>query len=368
MSEEAMIVKYFRSMKKLNASTLHVKVGRPPIMRVGQTLKPTQGEPLDEQGTHDLIYEILSDRQQQQLEESGDVDFAFELEDHERFRVNAYRQRGLITIVARRVQSEIPTFQDLMLPEVVERGIAHHVQGLILVTGTTGCGKSTTLAALIGHINRHRACSIITIEDPIEYVYRDEKAVINQREIGIDTPDFVDALKHILRQDPDVILLGEMRDAESFAAGLSAAETGHLVFGTLHSANVSQTLSRMLEFFPPDREMQIRRLLSFNLRAIVSQKLLPCLLPERTVVPACEVLLVTPMIQKLIQEARDPDIPDAIRADTDSGMQDFTQAVAQLVKAELVDRREAFKYADSPEALHRELAGIVSKGGLVGTS
>ena len=366
MSDEPMIVKYFRSMKKLNAATLHVKVGRAPIMRVGQDLKVTQADALDEQETHDLIYEILSDVQKRQLEEFGDVDFAFELEDHERFRVNAYRQRGLITIVARRVQSAIPTFQELMLPDVVERGIAHHAQGLVLVSGTTGSGKSTTLAALIGHINQHRSCSIITIEDPIEYVYTDDKAVINQREIGIDTPDFEDALKHILRQDPDVILLGEMRDSESFAAGLSAAETGHLVFGTLHSANVAQTLSRMLEFFPPDREMQIRRLLSFNLRAIISQKLLPCMLPERTVVPAIEVMLVTPMIQKLIQEARDPDIPDAIRADTDSGMQDFTQAIAQLINDEVVDRRVGLRFADSPEALHRELAGIVSKGGLVG--
>jgi len=368
MDEEPMIVKYFRSMKKLNAATLHVKEGRPPIMRVGQDLKVTQAESLDAQGVQDLIYEILSEKQKQHLEEIGDVDFAFELEDRDRFRVNAYKQRGQITIVARRVQSEIPTFQDLMLPDVIAKAVAHHVQGLILVTGTTGCGKSTTLAALIGHINKHRSCSVITIEDPIEYVYADDRAVINQREIGIDTPDFVDALKHILRQDPDVILLGEMRDSESFAAGLSAAETGHLVFGTLHCANVAQTLSRMLEFFPPDREMQIRRLLSFNLRAVISQKLLPCLLPDRTVVPAVEVLLVTPMIQKLIQEARDPDIPDAIRADTDSGMQDFTQGIAQLINAELVDRREAFKYCDNPEGLQRELAGIVSKGGLVGTA
>ena len=366
MTEEPQIVRYFRSMGKLNAATLHVKVGRPPVMRVGQDLKPTQGKPLDEPGIEALIGEILTERQKKELDETGDLDFAYELDTKERFRVNVYRQRGLLTIVARRVENKIPTFSELTLPEVIGTRIANYMQGLVLVTGTTGCGKSTTLAAVIGHINDTRRVSVITIEDPIEYVYEDDKAVINQREIGIDTPTFEQALKHILRQDPDVILLGELRDTESFAAGLSAAETGHLVFGTLHSANVAQTMSRLLEFFPSDREAQIRRMLAFNLRAILSQKLVPSCAKEKRLVPAVEILLMTPMIQKLIREGRDRDIPEAIRADVDSGMQDFNQALAELVNANLVDRRVALKYSDNPEGLQRELSGITAKGGLVG--
>ncbi|MFH0965073.1 MAG: PilT/PilU family type 4a pilus ATPase [Planctomycetota bacterium] len=365
MAEEPRIVTYFRSMKKLRAATLHVKVGLPPMMRVGEDLRSTQATPLSDEEVRSIVYEILNDAQKKEFQAAGDLDFAYEIENRERFRVNVYRQRGRITVVARRVQTEIPTVESLTLPSAIEK-VATSRQGLVLVTGTTGCGKSTTLAAMIGWINRNRRCSIVTIEDPIEYVYEDDKAVINQREINIDVPSFREALKHILRQDPDVIMIGELRDSESFQAGLSAAETGHLVFGTLHSANVAQTMSRILEFFPPDRETQIRRMLAFNMRAILSQKLLPSTNKEKGMVPAVEILLSTPTVRKLIQESRDRDLPEAIRADSETGMQDFNQSLADLVRRNLVDRKTAMSYSDNPEALQRELSGIVAKGGLVG--
>jgi twitching motility protein PilT len=228
----------------------------------------------------------------------------------------------------------------------------------VIVAGVTGCGKSTTLAAMIEHINGTRDCHVVTIEDPIEYVYEDNRALINQREVGIDVPTFNEALKYVVREDPDVILIGEMRDTQSFVTGLEAAETGHLVFGTLHTSTAAQTFERVLNFFAPDRHRLVRQTLAFNMRAIICQRLLPAMDAAMGRVPAVEVLLNTPTIRKLITDGEDAKIPDAIRIGREDGMQDFTESLRQLVVSGLVDRRVAFNFTPNVEALKMALKGI----------
>ncbi len=354
--------KYFRAATKTRASDLHLKVGQPPKLRIFGELKNTTGEVITAERMEELIFEILSPAQKEFFLEHGTLDFAHEVEGEHRFRMNLFRQRGLISLAARRVNSVIPGFTELHLPKVLEK-ICECRQGLILVVGPTGCGKTTTIASMINYINHTRSCHIITIEDPIEYLFKDEKAIVSQREIGIDTKDFEDALTYLMRQDPDVVFVGEMRDAKTVNAGMRAAETGHLVFGTLHSANASQAIHRLLDLFPQTERDLVRQTLSLAIRAVISQVLLPCVIEEVDRIPAMEVLIVNPAARKFISEGREADLPSVIRSSQHEGMQDLTYNLCELVKNGSIDPKEAYKYAPNTEELKMALKGIKSTSG-----
>jgi twitching motility protein PilT len=285
------------------------------------------------------------------------LDFAWQVGEMDRFRINIFRQRGGISMAARHITGNIPPFEHLHLPPIVEK-IAESHEGLILVTGPTGSGKSTTIASMIDYINRTRACHIVTIEDPIEYLHRDQKAIVSQREIGVDVPDFTWALKSLVRQDPDVVLVGEMRDNETLTAAMRAAETGHLVFGTLHSINASQTIQRILDLYPQEERELARQTFALTIRGIVSQQLLPGLKKDAKRVPVVEVLLANPIVKKLISEARESDLPTVIRTCQKEGMVDFTESLRKLVDEEWVELKTAIQYAPNVEELKMALKGI----------
>jgi len=351
------IDKFFQAAWKNNASDIHVKVGEPPIFRIRGNAVRAKLPPLSFQQVKALLDEIMGPRQKDELERLGGTDFAYGVKGVGRFRVNIYRQRGSLSMAARTVKTEIPTVEQLNLPLGVKM-VPMYESGLVLVAGVTGSGKSTTLAALINIINTTQCCHIVTLENPIEYLYRDDKAFVNQREIGIDLPDFSQGLRHVLRQDPDVILVGEMRDAETFEAALMAAETGHLVFGTIHSGSAGQTIGRVLDYFPIERHNQVRQLLYFNLRAVLVQKLLRGLRPDVPMVPSVEVMIVTPLIKKLIFENEDNKISDVIRGSRSEGMQDFNQSLHDLVKSGLISEQVALEASPNPEQLVMNLKGI----------
>ena len=286
---EPKIEKLFKIMVRQNASDLHLKVEQPPVLRIGGALRSLKSDLLTDAQIQKLMYELLKPDQIATFEQIGSFDFSYEFEGGWRVRINIYKQRGHISVACRLVQSRIPTVEELHLPPSLVK-IAEMPIGLVLVVGATGTGKSTTLAAMIQHINNTRRCHILTVEDPIEYSFKDNKSLVNQREIGIDVPDWLSALKYGMREDPNVILIGEMRDPETLQAGLTAAETGHLVFGTLHASNCYQAFSRMLEMFPVEKHPAIRQGLSANLAAIVAQMLLPSSREGIRMVPAVEVL------------------------------------------------------------------------------
>ena len=351
------IDKYFAAAAKLHASDLHMKVGEPPLYRVKGAIVRAKMPPLTLDQLNGLFSEVLGPKERAQMEELGGADFAYSIRHVGRFRVNIFRQRGTLSLAARSVKTKIPTIEQLNLPPGVKKTILFD-SGLVLVSGITGSGKSTTLSALIQIINQTQALHIVTIEDPIEYLYTDIKAIINQREVGIDVPDFPNGLRHVVRQDPDVILVGEMRDAETFEMALMAAETGHLVFGTIHSGSAAQTIGRVLDYFPTERHYQIRQLLYFNLRAVVVQKLLKGLREDIPRVPAVELMLVNPLIKKLIFENEDKKIPDVIRSSRQDGMQDFNQSLCDLVKRGLVSEEMALEASPNPDQLAMNLKGI----------
>jgi len=352
------IERLFVMMEKLEASDLHLKAGAPPIFRVKGKVRPLDAPVLTPDEVRELIYAILTPQQKKRFEVTGDLDFAYSLKGVGRFRISVFRQRGSVSVAARRVQTRIPTFEELHLEADVMRRIASYRQGLVIIAGPTGTGKSTTLAALIEHINQTRRCHIVTIEDPIEYLFTDKRAFINQREVGIDVPSFHLALKHVVRQDPDVILIGEMRDGESVQTGLTAAETGHLVFGTIHASSAAQTIERIVDLFPPEREHQIRAGLRFNLRAVVCQVLLPSQLKETPLVPAQEILIVNATARKLIEEGRDQKLVELMAASNQEGMQTFNQSLAKLVKAGWVKEETAMAYSPNPDQLRMLIRGI----------
>ncbi|MBA7517749.1 Twitching mobility protein [subsurface metagenome] len=349
--------KYFNAAVKTQASDLHLKKGQPPKLRVYGQLKNTTGEVMSQERIEQLVFEILSPAQKELFLKHGTLDFAYELENEHRFRINIFRQRGAISLSARRVNSTIPPFEDLHLPTVLEK-IVDTGQGLVLVVGPTGCGKTTTIASMIDHINSTRSCHIITIEDPIEYTFKDNKAIISQREVGIDVATFDEALRHMMRQDPDVVFVGEMRDAETVTAGMRAAETGHLVFGTLHSANASQSVQRILDLFPPNERGLVRQTLSLTIRAIISQILLPCIREGVDRIPAVEILLGNSTVRKLIAEEREADLPSVIRSCQNEGMQDFTYHLVELIKNGSIDPKDAYHYAPNKDELKMALKGI----------
>jgi twitching motility protein PilT len=366
MPNEPEANKLFRLVMKYKGSDLHLKVGLPPAMRLTGTIRTMQMPPLTAPEMERLMFPLLSARQKNILEETGGIDFAhiiFEPNgDETRFRVNLFRQRGRLSLVARRVNSSIPDFEGLGLPPVLGE-IASHDQGIVLLAGVTGSGKSTTIAAMLQYVNKRERCHVVTIEDPIEFTFKDDKCIINQREVGIDVIDWDTALKHAVRQDPDIILVGEMRDRDTFNAAMHAAETGHLVFGTIHASSAPSTISRILDLFPQDMHKAMRQNLAFNLKAIVAQKILPttkdwAAATGQTRVPLVEVMRINPIVRKLILNEEDIKLGQAIRLGKEEGMVDFTDSLHQLVLAEKIERATAFEVAPNPETLRMVLKGI----------
>ena len=354
---EPKLNKFFRAAIKTRASDLHLKVGQTPKLRLFGELKKTTGEPITPKKMEELVFDLLSPAQKESFLEHGTLDFAHEVDGEHRFRTNVFRQRGLISLAARRVNTVIPPFEELNLPPALEM-VCQSRQGLVLVVGPTGCGKTTTIASMIDYINRTRSCHIITVEDPIEYLFKDQKAIVSQREIGLDTNDFEDALTYLMRQDPDVVFVGEMRDAKTVTAGMRAAETGHLVFGTLHSANASQAVHRLLDLFQQNERDLVRQTLSIAIRAIISQVLLPCIKKGTDRIPAVEILITNAAARRLISEGREGDLPNVIRSSQNEGMQDLTYNLCDLVEKGLIDPKEALKYAPNTDELKMALKGI----------
>lgn len=355
---EAEANKLFRMVMKHEGSDLHLKVGLPPMMRLKGIIRRMDMRPLTQEDMERLFFPILTADKRKILDNEGGVDLSYVVgQDECRFRVNLFWQRGRLSLVARRVNSNIPSFEKLGLPPVIEK-LCMYDQGLIILAGITGSGKSTTIAAMLENINAREHIHILTLEDPIEFTFADRKAVINQREIGLDVCDWHKALKDAVRQDPDVILVGELRDRATFEAGIHAAETGHLVFGTIHASTASSTISRILDLFPADMHSAIRQGLAFNLKAIVAQKLIPSIKPGVHRVPTNEIMIVNPTVRKLILEQEDQKLPDAIRIGFQEGMLDFTESLTQLVMRGDIDRAAALEVAPSPEQLKMALKGI----------
>jgi twitching motility protein PilT len=329
-----------RHAVELGASDIHLKLGRPPVLRRDGGLAALETAPLTEADLASIL-EIVGRRSPERLarfHETGDLDIAYQDEDLPRFRVNAYRQRGATSFAFRAIPRNVPSLEQLGIPAVV-RTLAEEHRGLILVTGATGSGKTTTLAAMIDHMNKTRSQHIITIEDPIEILHPDQGCIINQREIGLDTTDFGQALRRALRQDPDVILIGELRDAETAQTALQAAESGHLVLSTLHTIDAAETVGRMVEFFPPEKQQVIRAIMAGVLRGVVSQRLLPKESGGR--VAAIEAMVMNARIADLIREGRADEITDAVAEGEYFGMQTFTQALIAHVLSGQVDREVA---------------------------
>src|SRR4051812_43691992 len=356
--------KLFRMVMKHKGSDLHLKVNLPPAMRLGGVLRQMQLPPLTREDMERLMFPLLTARQLKIFDDEGGVDFAHLVFDgpiETRFRVNLFRARGKISLVARRVNSSIPNFEGLGLPPVMAE-LTQYEQGIIILAGVTGSGKSTTIASMLQYINERERMHILTIEDPIEFTFVDDKSIFNQREMGIDVMDFHKALKDAVRQDPDIILVGEMRDQETFSAALHAAETGHLVFGTIHASSAPSTVSRILDLFPRDMHAPLRQNLAFNLKAIVAQKLLPTTkeLQAKGVsrVPTNEIMRTNPTVRKLLLNEEDTKLGDAIRIGKEEGMQDFTESLRRLVVEEKIERATAFEVAPSVETLKMALKGI----------
>ena len=363
LRDDLEVNKIFRAVVKLEGSDLHMKVGSPPIVRITGQLRPLNRGPVDDEEMVRLLLPMLNERNQQQLD-----DFAYTVlidDDVWRFRINMFQQMGHLGLVARRVNNEVPSFDSLHLPPQIEE-LCKFSQGMVLLAGPTGCGKSTTVASMLDWINQHYRKHILTLEDPIEFVFTEDKCLINQREIGQDVKDFEIGLKHAVREDPDIVLVGEMRDRETFQAALQASETGHLVFGTIHAASAASTIGRLLDLFPEELHSSIRSALAFNMKGILAQKLIASTREDVDRVPAVEIMFFTPTIRKLVLDEQDGKLPDAIRIGAEDGMQDFTMSLKNLIDAGMIDRAKAFEVAPNVEALKMALKGIdVSTPGIL---
>ncbi len=344
-----------------NASDVHLKVGNFPILRINGELVPlVEMKRLMPEDTIALAYSMMDARQKQIFKERLDIDMAYSVPGLGRFRVNIFHQRGSVGIVLRVIPTKIRTIRELLLPPVLEK-IALEERGLILVTGTTGSGKSTTLAAMIEHINQNKSVHIITIEDPIEYLFRDKKSIINQREIGSDTIGFAHALRSALREDPDVILVGEMRDVETIETAILAAETGHLVLSTLHTLDATETVNRIISVFPPHYQRQIRIMLASVLKAVISMRLIPRK-DGKGRVPAVEVMVATPFIRDcILNKEKTHLIREAIAKGTSQyGMQTFDQSLFYLYEKGYISLEEALRWASNPDEFRLRLMGVAS--------
>lgn len=359
------IDRLFEALVKLKGSDLHLKVGQPPIIRVKGALQPLKAPRIDDEQMQRLCLPMLDERRRRILEADGGCDFAHVATVDGvrwRFRVNLLTQQGSLGLVARRVNNSIPDFKGLYLPDSIER-LCTYDQGLILLAGVTGSGKSTTIASMLNYINQIYRKHILTLEDPIEFVFTEDKCLINQREIGQDVKDFAIGMKHAVREDPDIILVGEMRDEETFMTAIHAAETGHLVFGTIHAASAATTIGRILDLFPEEMHGALRSAISNNMKGIVAQKLIRAEGPKAkelgiTRVPVCEIMFFDVMVRKLVLEGNDSQLPDHIRKSHRDGMQDFTMSLKSLIDQDLVDRKDALEIAPNREALTMALKGI----------
>ncbi len=355
-------------MLKRKSSDLHLRVGIRPYLRTNGILEEIETDPMSVEGMETVIKQILNEDQRKKFEKRNELDLALSVAKLGRFRINIFRQRGTIGLALRAVNTKVPTFDELHLPEAI-RKMATEQRGLIVITGTTGSGKSTTLAAIIEEMNNTRCNNIMTIEDPIEYIFRDKKCIIAQREVGGDTENFATALRHAFRQDPDIILIGEIRDLETMSIALTAADTGHLVMTTLHTLNTMETISRIISFFPPHQHQQIRLLLGGTLRAIVCQRLLTRHdMPGR--VPALEVMINTAAVRDcLMNPDKFGNIPDLVEAGTSQyGMQSFDQSIMRLYKQGMISFEEAMTNASNPDDFDLRVKGIVGASDRWGTN
>jgi twitching motility protein PilT len=346
-------------MLSSKASDLHLRVGVKPYLRTDGVLRSIADEPVTLQSMEEVMKQILTEEQEKRFSQRNELDLALSVSKMGRFRINFYRQRGTVGVAIRAVNTIIPSFEELNLPPVLKK-LAESRRGLIILTGTTGSGKSTTLATMIDHINSTRAENILTVEDPIEYIHRNKKSIVAQREVGGDTESFVTALRHALRQDPDVILVGEVRDLETMSIALTAADTGHLVLTTLHTLNSVETVNRIISFFPPHQHQQIRLLLSATLKGIVCQRLLPrCDGPGR--VPAVEVLVGTGLVREyLVDPMKTPLIVELIESGAvQYGMQSFDQSIMNIYKKGMISYEEALTQASNADDFELRVKGIV---------
>ena len=338
-----------------HASDIHIKIGTPVVFRINRELIAIECPHPTEAWMNMVVSTIVPSHLKKKIEEEREVDFSYYIPNVGRFRTNLFQQRGQWCLAMRYVKTNVPSFEELgLLPQI--KKIAESPRGIVLIAGSTGSGKSTTLAAMLEHINGHFKKHVITLEDPIEFVFEDNQSVIEQREVGLDTLSFHHALKNVLRQDPDIIMVGEMRDSISFAAAMSAADTGHLVLSTLHTTNASQSVTRVLDFFEANDREQVRRQLAGTLQAVICQRMVPTIAGKMT--PALEIMINTPTVKKLIEENRLEKLAIAIETGNDDGMLNFNQALFQLVKDGKVTEKEAMAKATNPQALEMNFKGI----------
>lgn len=337
-----------------NASDIHLISDHPPMMRVNTVMTPMDYPILTPQAAEDTLGEMLNEKQMARFEKEMDLDFSYAMDGLGRYRVNAHRQRNTVGMAMRAIKTDVPPLEALNLPEVISR-LTYLPRGLVLVTGDTGSGKSTSLAAMIQAMNERYRKHIITLEDPIEYAFTSNKCLIEQRELGQDMPSFASGLRHALRQDPDIILVGEMRDLETAALAISAAETGHLVLSTLHTCNASQTVERIVDMYPAGQQNQIRAMLGNTLQAVVSQTLFSRI-DQPGMCPAVEVMLCTPAVRNIIRESRTFEIPNVIDTNRQMGMISLDNAIAELYFNGLISREDAIAQSAYPDKLERQLA------------
>jgi len=343
-----------RNAVQAKASDIHLMVGAPPLFRIHTVVQPSDFPIVTPEGCMRICKELLGDKRWAEFEEKRDSDFSYEIPGLGRFRVNAHFQRNSIAMAFRTINDKIRPIDQLLLPEIVNK-LTYLPRGLILVTGPTGSGKSTTLAAMVDSINRREQGHIITLEDPIEYAFVSNKCAIEQREVGADVPSFASGLRHVLRQDPDTILVGEMRDLETTASAITAAETGHLVFSTLHTVNAPQTIERIIDIYPSDEQNQIRSMLANTLQAVISQTLFKRA-DQPGMVPAVEIMLCTPAVRNCVRENRIFEISNVIETSRALGMQTLDSSIKQLFVNGFITREDAIAQAAHPEKLERALA------------
>lgn len=354
--------KFFGAAIRLEASDLIIRPDVPIKFRLRGALQSADAKAFTNEELEHEINAILDERQQLEFHNNGSADLAYSYDEDNRFRVNVFRTMGQPALAARRVSSEILNFEQLHLPPVMEQ-IADATQGLVLLCGVTGSGKSTTIASMLQRVNQNRACHILTLEDPVEYLFRSEKALVNQREIGIDVPDFTTGLRALVRENPDVVLIGEMRDRETFEAAVQAAETGHLVFGTIHASSCAGAFGRIYNLFPTEERGLVREMLGQTMVAFVYQRLMKTLVPEIARVPAVEVLLNNPVVRKQIMDGNESELGDVIKANTDGGMIDLTSSLVDLVNRQYIHPKVAQAAARNPDELKMRLKGIVTGTG-----
>ncbi len=354
------INKLFRAMIDIGGSDLHLQVGKPAILRVKGALKPLDMPIITEDQMKEWCMPMMDERNTEIFFLTGGADYAHIVEhkgENWRFRVNLFIQTGKMGMVSRKIERSIPNFEGLFLPPIMEE-LCKYDQGMVLLAGVTGSGKSTTIASMLDWINHNYAKHILTIEDPVEFVYVADKSLLNQREIGPDVSDFHTAMKHAVRQDPDIMLVGELRDRETFETAMHAAETGHLVYGTIHASSAPSTIGRILDLFPQSMHNALRSSMGFNMKAIVAQKLLPTIVDKPKRVPICEIMLFNGVVRKLILEHTDEKLPAAIRIGKAAGMQQFNDSLYHFITKELVSRADAFEISPNVEELKMMLKGI----------